>query len=77
MKTLLIMLLAIISGNSFAETQAEPSRADAPLDIAKTISITDTSNACGIVPVELVYDDSNGQRHTFKYQVWGDGCNGG
>jgi len=47
-----------------------------PLDIAKTISITDTSAACGIVPVEVVYEDSHGQRHVATYSVLGDGCGG-
>ncbi|MBV6333711.1 DUF2790 domain-containing protein, partial [Pseudomonas aeruginosa] len=23
------------------------------------------------------YEDSNGQKHTVEYQVWGNGCTGG
>ncbi|UVL48748.1 DUF2790 domain-containing protein [Pseudomonas moraviensis] len=42
----------------------------------KTISITDTSAACGIVPVEVVYEDSHGQRHVATYTVLGNGCGG-
>ncbi len=56
MKTLFALTLAILAGNVFAAT--EPAQTGVPLDIAKTISITDTSAACGIVPVEVVYEDS-------------------
>ncbi|HDR2971779.1 DUF2790 domain-containing protein [Pseudomonas aeruginosa] len=47
------------------------------LDVARVISSTDTSNACGIVPTRMTYEDSNGQKHTVEYQVWGNGCTGG
>ncbi|MCB2672386.1 DUF2790 domain-containing protein, partial [Listeria monocytogenes] len=47
------------------------------LDVARVISSTDTSNACGIVPARMTYEDSNGQKHTVEYQVWGNGCTGG
>ncbi|WP_410963219.1 DUF2790 domain-containing protein [Salmonella sp. SAL04292] len=25
----------------------------------------------------MTYEDSNGQKHTVEYQVWGNGCTGG
>jgi len=74
MKTFIALTLAFVAGNVFAAT--ESAQTGVPLDIAKTISITDTSAACGIVPVEVVYEDSHGQRHVATYSVLGDGCGG-
>ncbi|KSF81279.1 DUF2790 domain-containing protein [Pseudomonas paraeruginosa] len=47
------------------------------LDVARVISSTDTSEACGIVPARMTYEDSKGRKHTVEYQVWGNGCSGG
>ncbi|MGN5788096.1 DUF2790 domain-containing protein, partial [Pseudomonas aeruginosa] len=47
------------------------------LYVAGVKSSTDTSNACGIVPARMTYEDSNGHKHTVEYQVWGNGCTGG
>ncbi|WP_460061408.1 DUF2790 domain-containing protein [Pseudomonas sp. S2_A05] len=74
MKPFFALALAILAGNVFAAT--EPAQTGVPLDIAKTISITDTSAACGIVPVEVVYEDSHGQRNVATYSVLGNGCGG-
>lgn len=43
-------------------------------DIAKVISITDTQAACGVVPVTMIYEDTQGIRHSMDYRVLGDGC---
>ncbi|MFT0866484.1 DUF2790 domain-containing protein [Pseudomonas sp. CAM1A] len=43
-------------------------------DIAKVISITDTHAICGVVPVNMLYEDSQGMRHSMSYRVLGDGC---
>ena len=72
MKTLIALFLTALSITAFADTQT----AEKP-DISRVISITDTQDACGIVPVQMVYEDSQGQRHTLAYQVWGNGCSGG
>lgn len=77
MKTLIALFLTAVAGSTFAAESAQPAQTGVPLDEAKTISITDTSLACGIVPVELVYEDSQGERHTVTYQVEGSGCMGG
>jgi hypothetical protein len=77
LKPAVALAFAIVSSSILAEPTEEFARPGVPLDIAKTISITDVSNACGIVPVELTYDDSHGQRHTVTYQVWGTACSGG
>lgn len=46
---------------------------DMKLDVAHVISTTDVSNECGIVPARMTYEDTQGQRHTVEYQVWGNG----
>ncbi|CAI8992590.1 DUF2790 domain-containing protein [Pseudomonas sp. IT-P100] len=76
-KPVIALTFAIVSSSIVAAPAEEVARTGMPLDIVKTISITDVSNACGIVPVELTYDDSQGQRHTVTYQVWGSACSGG
>lgn len=50
---------------------------DMDLDIHKVISTTDVANVCAVVPVEMTYEDSSGQRHILKYQVMGNGCSNG
>jgi hypothetical protein len=77
MKTLIILFLSIAASNAYAASDVATIGTGTPLDVAKTISSTDTGNACGIVPVEWTYEDSQGQRHTVSYQVWGNGCGGG
>jgi hypothetical protein len=76
MKTLTVLLLTIASSSAFAANATEAARTGVLLDVARTISVTDTSNAYGVVPVDLVYDDSNGVRHTVSYSVLGNGCSG-
>ncbi|MDR9750878.1 DUF2790 domain-containing protein [Pseudomonas sp. SZMC_28357] len=73
MKIITALFLTLAASSVFA---AEQAHTGVPLDVAKTISITDTSKACGIVPVELVYEDSRGVQHTVSYSVLGNGCAG-
>lgn len=77
LKPVIALTFAIVSSSILAAPAEEVARTGVPLDIAKTISITDVSNACGIVPVVLTYDDSQGKRHTVTYQVWGTACSSG
>ncbi|MCF7545654.1 DUF2790 domain-containing protein [Pseudomonas petrae] len=77
MKTLTALILFIAASSAFAGSLVEQARTGVPLDVAKTISITDTAAACGVVPVEWVYDDSEGVRHIVSYLVMGGGCAGG
>lgn len=44
------------------------------LDVAKVISQTEIANVCGVVPMRMTYDDSQGKRHILAYQVLGTGC---
>lgn len=76
MKTLISALLLVAASSAFAAPTAEPVRTGVPLDVAKTISITDISKACGVVQVEWLYDDSQGVRHLATYSVLGEGCSG-
>jgi len=47
------------------------------LDIQKIISVSDIADECGAVPKQMIYEDSQGQRHTLQYQVMGTGCSNG
>ncbi|MFW5326160.1 DUF2790 domain-containing protein [Pseudomonas aeruginosa] len=44
------------------------------LDIAKVVSVTPSSSACGVVPARMTYEDSQGELHTIEYRVQGFGC---
>lgn len=77
MKAFAALFLMVVASSAFAAEGAQTARTGVPLDVAKTISITDTSFACGIVPVEMVYEDSKGLLHIATYLVQGGGCMGG
>lgn len=47
------------------------------LDVAKVISMSQVPDICAVVPAEMVYEDSTGQRHTLTYKVMGNGCSNG
>lgn len=78
MRTLTALSLATVATIGFFTTAngAETAHFGVPLDVVKTISVTDASNACGVMPVNLVYEDSHGVRHTVIYSVLGNGCAG-
>ncbi|WP_434578129.1 DUF2790 domain-containing protein [Pseudomonas sp. Z5-35] len=44
------------------------------LDITKVISMSTIPNVCEVVPAQMEYDDSKGQRHILRYRVMGNGC---
>ncbi|MBC3364575.1 DUF2790 domain-containing protein [Pseudomonas sp. SWRI154] len=44
------------------------------LDIAKVISMSTIPDVCEVVPAQMEYADSNGQRHILRYRVMGNGC---
>jgi hypothetical protein len=73
MKNLLaIAVLSLFSLAAHAESAASHSATG--LDIARVISQTPDEGACGIQPMTLVYEDSQGQRHTLNYLIQGSGC---
>lgn len=44
------------------------------LDIANVVAAAQVPGVCNLVPVQLTYDDSNGDRHVMEYLVIGNGC---
>ncbi|MWV14290.1 DUF2790 domain-containing protein [Pseudomonas sp. R-28-1W-6] len=51
-------------------------QASQDLDIARVISHSKIPVVCKVVPVEMVYEDSKGERRVHRYQVMGTGCLG-
>lgn len=47
------------------------------LDVAKVISQTEVADVCGVVPMRMTYEDSQGKRHILAYEVMGSGCSNG
>jgi hypothetical protein len=80
MKTAAIAAFALIASAPFAFAQSAQSSnakvADIPtvqyeygmhLDVKKVLSLTDVSNVAGVVPVTMVYEDSQGRVQKVKY----------
>lgn len=44
------------------------------LDIARVIRTSAVPNECRVVPVEMVYEDHQGNAHRLEYLVMGNGC---
>ncbi|MDF9773093.1 DUF2790 domain-containing protein [Pseudomonas baetica] len=74
MKTLLSVLLALATTAVMA-AESNSATSTPSLDIAKVISVTDTSTACEVVPATMVYIDHQGETHKVTYQVMGS-CSG-
>jgi hypothetical protein len=81
MKLLILGFAALLAtGSAFADTPtAAPVIHDKTgffvhLDVAKELSSTDISQACGIVPARFNYLDHQGREHQLDYQVQGMGC---
>jgi len=47
------------------------------LDVARVIKSAEVPNTCNVEPVQMVYEDHQGKRHTLEYLVAGTGCSGG
>ncbi|MCI0996885.1 DUF2790 domain-containing protein [Pseudomonas corrugata] len=82
MKLLLVLLLGCIGSVAMADEQdtqtahitVEPYRYSQHLDIAHIVSITQIPDSCDVVPAQMTYDDSKGDRHIMEYHVIGTGC---
>ncbi|MFK7701266.1 DUF2790 domain-containing protein [Pseudomonas caspiana] len=81
MKLLLVLFLSCIGSVAMADeapqtaqAKVEPYRYSQDLDIAHVVGITDLPNACAVVPMQMTYDDSKGNRHIMEYHVLGSGC---
>lgn len=44
------------------------------LDIARVLSISDTSQVCAVVPSVMHYEDSKGELRALEYLIHGGGC---
>lgn len=81
MKLLLVLFLGCLSSVAMADeapqtaqAKVEPYSYGQDLDIAHVVAITEVPNVCTVVPMQLTYDDSKGDRHIMGYQVMGNGC---
>lgn len=82
MKLLLVLFLGCLGSVAMAAEQdtqsaqvkVESYRYAQHLDIANVVAATEVPNVCNVVPVQLTYDDSKGDRHIMEYLVVGNGC---
>ncbi|MCP1475856.1 hypothetical protein ABIA54_000051 [Pseudomonas sp. EB276 TE3739] len=80
MKMAMALLLGSLAAQAYADTATpqnlpvETYDYSTRLDIEHVISITEPANECAPVPVQMVYEDSHGDRHVLQYQVMGTGC---
>ncbi|MGV6473181.1 DUF2790 domain-containing protein [Azotobacter vinelandii] len=89
MKALALLALAGVSCMAVAEEQSSaPANTQESLeveryeyamdlDIAHVIKSPDIPNVCGVVPVQMTYEDHQGKRHILEYRVVGKGCQNG
>ncbi|EJM83352.1 DUF2790 domain-containing protein [Pseudomonas sp. GM60] len=71
---LVLSLLAGMSAQAHAEETAVAYEYGMKLDIVHVVSITPIADECGVVPVEMTYQDSTGATHILDYSVFGTGC---
>lgn len=82
MKLLLVLFLGCFGSVAMADEQetktaqitVEPYRYSQNLDIAHVVAITQIPDVCAVVPIQMTYDDSKGDRHIMEYHVMGNGC---
>lgn len=82
MKLLLVLFLGCLGsvamageqGTQTAQVKVESYRYAQRLDIANVVAATQTPNVCNVVPIQLTYDDSKGDRRIMEYLVIGNGC---
>ncbi len=89
MKALIVMALSSLCATAALADEAPTELAgqNAPivedytysthLDVAKVLSMSNIPDVCKVVPVQMEYEDSQGQRHILNYQVMGNGCSNG
>jgi hypothetical protein len=87
MKALLVLALSSLCATAMADEPptdvanntipVEEYTYSTHLDIAKVISTSEVPGVCAVVPVQMEYEDSNGQRHILRYSVMGNGCSNG
>ncbi|MBH3403423.1 DUF2790 domain-containing protein [Pseudomonas glycinae] len=82
MKLLLAFVLGCIGSVAMADEQdapsvqvsVEPYQYSQDLDIAHVVAITQVPDVCDVVPMQMTYKDSKGDKHVMEYHVMGNGC---
>ncbi|RII77408.1 DUF2790 domain-containing protein [Pseudomonas monteilii] len=84
MKNVLIPLLGVLMVTSVCAAQHNTAVVTEPavteyqygqnLDIARVLSHSKIPPVCYVVPVEMTYEDSQGNQHTIRYRAMGTGC---
>jgi hypothetical protein len=81
MKTVIAVALMSLSALATAEesnAQGQPAVEaydySTKLDIATVISSTPVPDICGVAPMKMTYEDSQGQLHIMSYLIMGNGC---
>ncbi|MFZ4824175.1 MULTISPECIES: DUF2790 domain-containing protein [Pseudomonas] len=71
--TSLLLSVAHAGESSTKPKEAEPVtyKYGMDLDISRVISAGDIERACGLVPAVMVYEDSQGARHSLEYSAMG------
>ncbi|HEY8330310.1 hypothetical protein D3C81_1506720 [compost metagenome] len=90
MKALTLLALALTGVSCMVAAEQRPANAEnqdlqnvehysysMDLDIARVIQPAEIPDICGPAPVQMVYEDHQGQRHTLEYLVMGSGCSNG
>ncbi|QQD25912.1 DUF2790 domain-containing protein [Pseudomonas simiae] len=84
-----IVMIALFGFSSMVMAQEDPASVQVQqvpveqysysthLDVAKVISQTEVADVCGVVPMRMTYEDSQGKRHILAYEVMGSGCSNG
>lgn len=78
------LLIGVLSFAAISAQADEKSSAQNPehyqygmeLDISKVVTQSEGAEVNGVVPVQLTYQDSRGDRHTIQYEVMGAGTSG-
>lgn len=76
MKIIAILATALLTSSFVMAANASPAlgntataqyRYGMDLDVARVISISEPKEACGLVPVTMQYEDSQGDRHFLSF----------
>ena len=66
---------SVFDQNSLQDPGANVSAVDyhygMEIDVKRVLQRTDTSDKTGVVPVTLVYEDSEGEIHKLRFLEWG------
>ncbi|MDF0733166.1 DUF2790 domain-containing protein [Pseudomonas entomophila] len=81
-----LLILALVGMSSFALAHEANATSTEPvvqyeygmhLDIKRVINLSGIPETCQVEPATMTYEDHQGQVHTIRYRVMGEGCNQG